>query len=173
MAKVGGISRLQTCRRILGMGICAGLLLSTPLARGGGSDAAIDVRAYDLERPEDVQTLYRLLKRAARSACSDRQIADTDVHTLSWLGCVSGMLDMEVQGIDRPTLTAYHLAHGFGIRDGPWGNRNPDAMGDIGPREYIGSQRAGASAAQRVERSVPFVDCPLAACGCLSPWLAP
>lgn len=173
MAKVGGKVGSQEYRRILGAGACAWLLLFTPLARGGSSDEAIDVRAYDLERPEDVQRLYRLLKRAARSACSDRQIADTDVHTLSWLGCVSGMLDMEVQRIDRPTLTAYHLAHGFGIRDEPWGSRNPDATGEIRPRENIGSPRAGPSVAQRVGRSVPFGDFPSAACGYLSLWLAP
>jgi len=172
MAKIAGKVWIQECRRILVAGACAWLLLFTPLARGGGSDEAIDARAYDLERPEDVQKLYRLLKQAARSACSDRQIADTDRHTLSWLGCVGGMLDMEVQRIDRPTLTAYHLAHGFGIRDEPWGTRNLDAIGDIRPRENIGSQRARPSVAQRVGRSGPFGDCPLPACGCLSRWRA-
>jgi UrcA family protein len=117
MANIGGKPLVRECRRVLGTGVCAGLLLITAPARGGGPDAAIDVRAYDLGRSEDVQKLYRLLKRTAQSACSDRQIADTGVHTLSWLGCVSGLLDMEVRKIDRPTLTAYHLAHGFGIRD--------------------------------------------------------
>ena len=119
MAKFSGKSRLQTCGRILRTGVCAWLPLFTPLAWGGGAGEIIDTRAYELERPEDVQKLYRLLKRAAQSACSDSQIAETDVHTLSWRKCVSGVLDASIAGIDRPTLTAYHLAHGFGLRDEP------------------------------------------------------
>jgi UrcA family protein len=148
------------------------LLLFTPLARGGGSDATIDMRAYDLERPEEVQQLYRQLKRVAQAACSDSQIADSGAHTLSWLKCVSGMLDVAVEGMDRPALTAYHLAHGFGIRDEPESSRNPDVTGDIGPREKTGSQRVGSSVGQPAGRSEPIEGCRSGACGYSSPWLA-
>jgi UrcA family protein len=163
---------LRECWRILRAGACAGLLLFTSLAWGGGPDAAIDARAYDLERPEEVQQLYRLLKRAARSACSDSQIADSNVHTLSWLKCVSGMLDAAVERLDRPALTAYHLAHGFGIRDEPEKSRIPGVKGAAWSREKSGSQRAGSSAGQPVGRSASFGDCPWGACGYSSPWLA-
>jgi UrcA family protein len=157
---------------MLRAGACAGLLLFTPLAWGGGSDEAVDVRAYNLERPEEVQQLYRLLKRAAQAACSDSQIADSDVHTLSWLKCVSGMLDAAVERMDRPALTAYHLVHGFGIRDEPERSRNLGVTGGVRSREKAGSPRAGSSAGQPVGRSAPIAGSPSGACGYSSLWLA-
>jgi UrcA family protein len=164
---------LRDYRRILRAGACAALLLVTPLARGSGADdEGVDVQARNLERLDEVQQLYRLLKRAAQAACSDSQIADSSAHTLSWLKCVSGMLDVAVERMDRPALTAYHLAHGFGIRDEAGKSRNPGVTGEVGPREESGSQRAGASAGQPAGRSAPIGGCPSGACGYSSRWPA-
>mgnify|MGYP001394829084 CR=1 FL=1 len=93
------------------------LLWLAPAVRGAGPDVSIDLRVCNFERPEEVQKLYNLLKRAAESACSDSQITGSHTRTISWLNCIAGALDMAVEAVDRPALTAYHRAYGVRSED--------------------------------------------------------
>jgi UrcA family protein len=97
-------------KRITAAGVVLGLTALAPIAQGADLGAAIDLRAFDFDRPDDVRKLYQLLKRAAETACTDTEMSDMRIRTLSWLDCVGDNLEAAIERVDQPALTAYHRA---------------------------------------------------------------
>jgi len=91
---------------------CAVPAAASPSLPGGNVDH-ITIRFYDLnlDQPAGVATLYRRIKFAAQEVCGDPKPPGTVVVSSRWRDCVAASVDRAVVAVDRPSVTAYHLAH--------------------------------------------------------------
>jgi len=82
-------------------------------SQSGGEVEQITVRFHDLnlEQPAGVAALYWRIKFAARQVCGDPKPPGSWVISSRWRDCVAQSVDRAVVAVDRPSVTAYYLAH--------------------------------------------------------------
>jgi UrcA family protein len=86
--------------------------LSTAPALAYSTSPNVIVRFDDLnlDGAAGVATLYRRLHVAAEKVCGPRETTGSRLVSPDWQKCVAAAVDHAVKGIDRPAVTAYHLA---------------------------------------------------------------
>jgi len=76
---------------------------------GAQSSKAINASDLDMEKPEDVQTLYERIRTAARIVCRTETSNLWDVkRVLHKQQCFEATVDNVVNGVAQPELTAVH-----------------------------------------------------------------
>jgi len=99
----------------VGMGaalLAAGLAAASARADGRVETATATVQLADLNlnRHADVLNAYRRLQRAAEVACGPSTVTGSRIPLRDYKECTTAAVDHAVRKLDRPELTAYHLA---------------------------------------------------------------
>ena len=94
----------------------AAMLATAPVGAGSDPQLAVKVTFNDLnlDQAAGVARLYQRLRVAARTVCGPDVAVGTRLLSREWRTCVASAVDRAVTEVDRPALTAYHLAHARG-----------------------------------------------------------
>ena len=108
----------NTQNRSTGSSLLAGIALAMvssslalPVAAEPFSPAPQKVVSYadlDLSRSEGATTLYGRLRMAAKQVCGDRGRRVEEIAR--WEACYQHAMDEAVASVDKPSLTALHIA---------------------------------------------------------------
>lgn len=87
------------------------LALGAELAPTDLSSPTHVVRFNDLNltRPEGIRVLYARLRTASAAVCGERSRTNSAIVSPAWQKCTNEALQLAVNRLDRPALTAYHL----------------------------------------------------------------
>lgn len=87
-------------------------MLSTAPALADSASPTVSVRFDDLnlDGAAGVARLYQRLHFAAEKVCGPREATGSRLASLDWQKCVATAVDHAVKAVDRPAVTAYHLA---------------------------------------------------------------
>jgi UrcA family protein len=90
----------------------AAMLANAPVAAGTASDVAVKVSFsdLDLDHAAGVARLYQRVHNAAKQVCGPDVATGSHLLPRGYQVCVDAALNRAIKQLDRPALTAYHLA---------------------------------------------------------------
>jgi UrcA family protein len=98
---------------VIAAALAATAFPAVPARAGSDSDSPGVVVRFDdlnLDRTPGVVRLYQRLHAAAQEVCGPPTPANSRIVASDWRQCVAAAVDRAVRQIDRPAVTAYHLA---------------------------------------------------------------
>jgi UrcA family protein len=91
--------------------LCGCVLTNAASAADSFSEPAMKAVSYaglNLDSQAGSQTLYRRLRKAANRVCESTR--GRGIRMIEWRECIDQALARAVSQVDRPAVTAYHVA---------------------------------------------------------------